>query len=257
LVRLQSFFEVKAMWKMSSLLTALIMSALAVETSGGDLPTITRKLAKEPKYIHAPKYFLLVFGPEAKTGVWCVLDGKKTLYVDRNGNGDLTEEDERFVLNEEEKQFLVGDITERDGKTRHRNLRVRPPADPVQKGSDGYVLIEVEINGRYIMFTTIEMNQAMARPQDAPVRHLGGPLSVDFSSKDYDKLVRGKSGQLVTIVIGTFDPRPKNGSGDARVFVDHRKGVPQEIHPVAEITYPGATLGATRIVNKELMTDRC
>src|SRR5260370_19004550 len=171
------------MWKMASLMAAILMSALAVEAPGSDWPTINRKLAKEPKYTHAPKYFLLVFGPKAKTSVWCVLEGNKILYVDRNGNGDLTEKDERFVLNEEEKRFLVGDITESDGKIIHRNLRVWPPADPAKKGSDGYVMIEVEINGRYVMLTTIEMNQPMARPQDAPVRNLGVHLRVDFPNK--------------------------------------------------------------------------
>jgi hypothetical protein len=42
-----------------------------------------------------PKYCLLVFGPEAKHRVWLVLDGD-TLYVDKNGNGDLTEVGERI-----------------------------------------------------------------------------------------------------------------------------------------------------------------
>jgi hypothetical protein len=246
------------MRKMASFLAAALMTALATEAAASSgLPTFDRKLVKEPKYSQAPKYFLLVFGPEAKTSIWCVLDGNKILYVDRNGNGDLTEGDERLVLNEEEKQFLVGDITEKDGKTRHRNLRVQPLTGRAQKGSDGYVMIDVEIRGRYMMFTTIEMNPAMARPQDAPVRHLGGPLSVDLFDNDHVKLVRGKSGQLVTIAIGTFDPRPKDGSDDAKVFVDHRKGVPQDIHPVAEISYPAGTPGAPRIVNKEPMTGRC
>ena len=56
-----------------------------------DLTRIERFIAKEPLYkTKAPEYCLLVFGPEAKTRVWLVRDGD-TLYVDRNGNGDLTE----------------------------------------------------------------------------------------------------------------------------------------------------------------------
>jgi len=240
------------MGKIASFMAAILMSALAAESSGYDFPTISRKLTREPKYTHNPQYFLLVFGPEAKTSVWCVLDGDKTLYVDRNGNGDLTEEGERFVLNEKENQFLVGDITEKDGKTTYRNLRVWPPTG-TKKGSAGYFMIDVEIEGRYVMFTTIDINKGMARPQDAPVRHLGGPLSVAYPGKDQDKLVRGKSDLTLTIFIGTFN----DASGDSGVSVEHAKGVPEGIHPVAQIAYPGKTPGAPRVIRKELLTHRC
>src|SRR5262249_3478620 len=50
---------------------------------------------KEPAYRQEPRYTLLVFGPQREQRVWMVLDGA-TLYVDRNGNGDLTEPDERL-----------------------------------------------------------------------------------------------------------------------------------------------------------------
>src|SRR5262249_30707918 len=56
-----------------------------------------RTIAREPAYASkAPKYCLLVYGPEERARVWLVLDGD-ILYVDRNGNGDLTEEGNRFV----------------------------------------------------------------------------------------------------------------------------------------------------------------
>ena len=58
--------------------------------SAADLSRIERKIAKEPAYqSQQPGYCLLVFGQEAKTRVWVVRDGD-TLFVDRNGNGDLT-----------------------------------------------------------------------------------------------------------------------------------------------------------------------
>ena len=56
-----------------------------------DLTKVDRSIKKEPAYqTKAPRYCLLVFGPRADYRVWLVLDGS-TLYVDRNGNGDLTE----------------------------------------------------------------------------------------------------------------------------------------------------------------------
>ena len=72
----------------------LLLCALPAQAA--DLAKIERTIAKEPKYEWKPKYGLLVFGPEAKFHVWLVLDGS-TLYVDRNGNGDLTEPDKRVT----------------------------------------------------------------------------------------------------------------------------------------------------------------
>src|SRR5262245_50021257 len=62
-----------------------------------DAVKIDRSIIKEPAYqSKSPKYCLLVFGPEAKTRVWLVIDpDARLLYVDRNGNGDLTEKGER------------------------------------------------------------------------------------------------------------------------------------------------------------------
>jgi hypothetical protein len=63
----------------------------SLPASAVDLGKIERRIAKEPAYkTKTPKYCLLVFGPEAKHRVWLVLDGD-TLYIDKNGNGDLTD----------------------------------------------------------------------------------------------------------------------------------------------------------------------
>jgi RNA polymerase sigma factor (sigma-70 family) len=65
----------------------------AKDAGAPDLAKIVRRIRKEPKYqSKSPRYCLLVFGPKAKDRVWLVMDGN-TLYVDRNGNGDLTEKD--------------------------------------------------------------------------------------------------------------------------------------------------------------------
>src|SRR5437867_2527641 len=80
-------------------LSALFLAVATEIPSRGadlDLAKINRTIAREPAYRNRPKYCLLVFGNEAKFRVWLVLDGD-VLYVDRNGNGDLTERDERVV----------------------------------------------------------------------------------------------------------------------------------------------------------------
>src|SRR5262249_28513553 len=110
-------------------LAAFIGLVLAASPlAAADLTKIDRKIGKEPVYQSKPKYCLLVFGPEAKTRVWVVLDGQ-TLYVDRNGDGDLTESGERVVVKKEAAAqpgegvtFEAGEIQE--GTLRHKNLQV-------------------------------------------------------------------------------------------------------------------------------------
>src|SRR5262245_18776997 len=69
----------------------------AASVPGADLANIDRSLKKEPAYKSKPKYCLIVFGPEVTARVWMVLD-EDTLYVDRDGNGDLTGADEKVKL---------------------------------------------------------------------------------------------------------------------------------------------------------------
>src|SRR5947199_8649492 len=82
------------------LLPALAGLALAAGLApAADLSKVERTIAKEPAYrTKAPLYGLLVFGPAAKTRVWVVLDGTD-LYVDTNGDGDLTAPGKRFPGN--------------------------------------------------------------------------------------------------------------------------------------------------------------
>jgi hypothetical protein len=80
--------------------------------AGPDLIKIDRTILKEPSYrTKSPKYCLLVFGLKAKTRVWLVLDGD-LLYVDRDGDGDLTGAGERVEVPE----FKPGDGPFHDGE---------------------------------------------------------------------------------------------------------------------------------------------
>src|SRR2546423_1487819 len=110
------------------LAVVLLFGLLAAPLTAVDLTKIDRTILKEPVYkSKAPRYCLLVFGPEAKTRVWLVLDGD-TLYVDRNGNGDLTEEGERVAAKDDRRRsegqftFEVGDL--RDGALLHKKFNI-------------------------------------------------------------------------------------------------------------------------------------
>jgi hypothetical protein len=81
--------------RLAQFLVAIALLCCTVTVSAADLTKVDRTIQKEPAYHSKPKYCLLVFGPEARQRVWLVLDGD-TLYVDKNGNGDLTEEGKRI-----------------------------------------------------------------------------------------------------------------------------------------------------------------
>src|SRR5262245_39634776 len=116
--------------RIARVLSALAFLALSLApASAADLTKVDRTIAKEPAYKSKPRYCLLVFGPEAKTRVWLVLDGD-VLYVDRNGDGDLTQKDERLMperppLDDRWHDYVIGDIIDLDGRTKYPNLRLR------------------------------------------------------------------------------------------------------------------------------------
>jgi hypothetical protein len=68
-----------------------LLLGCSIRVMAADLAAIDRSIKKEPVYASkSPRHVLLVLGLEAKDRVWLVKDGD-VLYVDRNGNGDLTE----------------------------------------------------------------------------------------------------------------------------------------------------------------------
>src|SRR5262249_49972156 len=127
--------QMNCSWFRQALLGSVL---LAVPASAADLAKIDRKLVKEPAYRSKPMYCLLVFGAEAKTRAWLVLDGD-ILYIDRHADGDLTHPDDRLkvhrvtkdgpnVMSSETKVFL--DVIP-PGKADGRNA-------PTLKGSRRY-----------------------------------------------------------------------------------------------------------------------
>jgi len=78
---------------------------------------------KEPTYANAPQYLLLHFGMKVETRIWLVLDGER-LFVDRNGDGDLTQSNEvvKGTKADDRLTFEIGEIREKDRV--HRDLKL-------------------------------------------------------------------------------------------------------------------------------------
>ena len=170
------------------------LSTWAVNIPAADLTKIDRTIAKEPVYKGQPKYCLLVFGAEAKHRAWLIMDDE-ALYVDRNGNGNLTENEKRIPRT----KFIngavrVGILDFGEGK-RYTNL--------ILSG------VTLEIQGKYRQRAGRDAQGDLAfaaKPQDAPVIHFDGPLAFDQFDYCHDKpaaLVRGNKPGAFAVSVGT------------------------------------------------------
>src|SRR5687768_5807002 len=118
-----------------SLLALFALAVCVVYASATDLAAIPRNIVNEPAYQGKPHYCLLAFGKEAKTRIWLVHDGKSA-FVDRNGNGDLTDPCEQVKVGG---HFAINKLVESPGVV-HGNLQVFNAQDgtfEMQLHSDG------------------------------------------------------------------------------------------------------------------------
>src|SRR5262249_46791036 len=210
---------------LSLISTLLVVGNTAVTAWGADLTKIDRTIAKEPAYKAKPQYCLLLFGPEAKTRVWLVRDGD-VLYVDRNGNGDLTEDGERVVSQGGPAPgFEAGDITEAGGRVKHTQLRVHF-LDNDRSGIWTSLQMSIEGKGPQAASEGERSLRFAARPKDAPVVHFNGPLTIRVVKR------LGGAGERFFAEIGT----PGLGRGTfATISPGHPGLIPKGIFPVAEM----------------------
>jgi hypothetical protein len=236
----------KPSWPPAIILTLLFAVQPAL---GIDLAKMDRTIAKEPAYqSKMPTYGLLVFGPEAKSRAWVVLAGD-FLYVDRNCNGDLTEAGERLVIQRSwelnfDKQkpgkWIPGDdvpveIIEPDG-TKHQVT--------FRRTSTGVGLAARSHGGQYVGATYRDDLVFATRPQEAPIVHLNGPLTLQLVDSPR-QWAPGESVELV-VLFGT----PGLGKGTFAYMIHDFKP-----RPTADIEFPAKQRGdapmAVKVALKE------
>jgi hypothetical protein len=216
---------------------ALIIS-LGATARATPLKEIDRTIQKQPAYKSSPGYCLLVFGPEADTRVWLVIDGN-TLHIDRDADGDLTRAANLVQLEKSEgteQIFEGGDVVVSADRKKHANIRVE------RYGEETLVTVEFDPRHRQIAGVDATGNLELAKTaKAAPIIHFGGPLTMQTNG---DALHRGETSILYAMV-GT----PGVGRGTF-ASIQHDLCIPPELHPVAEvvITEPGKALPATQRV---------
>ncbi len=261
------------MWKA---ITLLFLMAVSSPCFAVDLTKIERSIRKETAYQDKPKYCLLVFGPEATTRVWLVLDGKR-LFVDRNGNGDLTDDGEPVAAAEsarimEEEAYEVGEI--RDGTRTHKNLTLRSRKLESYYDADGsirkwvaatpgarglFLRAEIEMPGwkgngvggrieQYVFFRDAHGFLTFAdQPRNAPILHFGGPWQI----VNAPRLIAGRETELI-VNVGTLGL----GAGTfARIA--YEGVIPEQVYPRVEITFPAKNPGEPPLKRHFELKGRC
>jgi hypothetical protein len=246
-----------------------------------------KSIKKEPAYqTKSPRYGLIAFGPEAKDRVWVVFDGN-ALYVDRNGNGDLTDPGEKVEAKKPTRprddsdgyQFDVGELS-LGGRT-HKAATVF--ATPLKVYNDGElgkradvkaelardpkalvfgVQCDVEVPGvkgggvgGRLTFSAgpLDLNGLLlfaGKPAAAPVVHFGGPLQVTFYG-ELPTMRVGRDSEFV-LVVGT----PGAGNGTF-AMLGYEGTIPKESQPAAEVTYQPKKPGDPPVKEKYEIKERC
>jgi hypothetical protein len=248
-------------------------------TFATDLAKIDRTIAKEPAYRSKPKYCLLVFGQETKHRVWLVQDGD-TLFVDRNGNGDLTEPGNKIAAEKKDERgldeitFKVPEI--RVGGRVHKDIRLWIPKledmDHIDKRIKAIVAknpqarayrvsMEIErpgwkgsgIGGRVQQTSfVVDVNgvlQFADRPQDAPILHFDGPLEITLFGQ-----MELRIGRQTDVVLGVGSPGFGPGT---QTYVEYDGVIPEKVNPTIEIVYAAKKSGDPPIREKHELKERC
>ena len=211
-------------------ISLIAVALLAGAASAADLSKIDRKIAKEPTYARGNvKYCLAVFGTDAGKRVWIVADGQ-SLYVDINGNGDLTDKGEKFKLSSEGAQQEVS-------LDKERNLRITADDDDF-----GLVHTGDGVHTQYCW------PKAAAKAAEASIVHFAGPLTLSLDDKELD--CKEDEPELYAR-IGT------QGLGEGTFASISYSKVPAGAHPVAEMELPGKDASSKPIRVRFDLKERC
>ena len=259
------------------LILVMFAPALAGEPAAIDLAQIDRSIVKEPPYVGRPHYALIVVGPRAEHRSWLVMDGDETLYFDRNGNGDLTDPEDRIRLDAEatgkmhmaEESTLSGMNAFDLGKVMGVSLRfdywVRKrgfvPADErLRKFKQEREANDWE-NGtlwRLAAKGSHAQNPVLlaARPADAQILHLDGPLTFALKWGELQALQPWPKTTVFDVHIGTSALPPKNYN--YRMFAPLTEfEIPRKVHPRAKFEFPPKSPGSAPVVSMVELDLRC
>ena len=240
----------------------LTLTGANASPSSGQTPVDLSKVREEtsreliePVYQNGPKYTLLVFGPEAEKAIWVVLDGNENIYADMNGDGDITDEGEKFDL--------VKGRTNPEGRTLYFNrakLGEVPPysiAFTILVRNPDYIATDIEIRKSIdeVKKNNWTMGLVTRRPGrdgmtgftslifvpnqvDAQVTWMGGPLSLVTDEDRFSKesVLRRDKKDSLTVSVGTVG-LPATNSDEMVITPLTQNELPEAKHPIATLRF--------------------
>jgi len=246
----------------------LLAGVLAAAT---DLSTVDRKIAKLPKFTAEKQlYALLILGKDAATKVWLVADGEN-LYVDRNGNGDLTDDGEPLAAKTSTDlrgryrtcEWSVGRLAPRSPYLVHVAVQYINtswhPEDPALADPQWDTLLKLPDANR----SAIRVRRPVSRrdysgstgfrssPEDAPVLHMDGPLTLLL--KGGPTLKRTEPTEL-QVTVGT--PAWSRDLPGSYVWLAY-EAFPAAARPVIEVEFPGRRPGSYLPVRRFTLDGKC
>ena len=172
-------------------------------TGEDSLKSIERTIAKQPE-LRDPLFALAVLGPEQDSRIWLIADKSSpdaanhdVLYIDLNGDGDLTAADERFNQPEGESRFTLPELIDPKTGIKHTDfsLRLSPGEKPTH-------MISLKWRGKYAFGGGYPVNPENGymrfgkSPQDAPIVWLNGDGPFRFQPWLNESLVIGQETDL-------------------------------------------------------------
>lgn len=261
------------------LVSALSTFVFAEDSQLADLQKIDRSIRREPVYQATPHYALLVFGLKAQHRSWLVVDGQDVVYVDRNGNGDLTESDERVELDVEATRKI--NMAKKGG---YKGMNVFP----LGKVADVQLELQVwvrnpehvptnEILRSYydkrtkhgwenstLWRATADGSQAQIpvlltlRPEDAQISRLGGPLTFCLKWGERQMLQSWPKQTVFDLHIGTPGVPARNYDEKSGILSPLTVSeIPKDVHPVATFDFPAKSADQPSISRVISLDRRC
>ncbi|HEY1376551.1 MAG TPA: hypothetical protein VGF55_07140 [Gemmataceae bacterium] len=237
----------------------IALLAAAGPVAAVDFAALDRRIAREPAYAGKPLYALALLGPEAKVRVWLALDGEK-LYVDKNCNGDLTDDGPPAELKDttiDPASYEMIDASPDGGKTVYEfhvtlwgrpsfRRRADPDAEPFNQSVDVFFR-----DGRRFGAWGDQHGPLLFAPkrEDAPVLHFGGPLRMGFEVRQ--PLRKDKDGLELSACVGTPGSRP-----GAWVHLMYDT-IPEQFHPRAVLEFPPEKPGGPPVRTEFVLGHRC
>jgi hypothetical protein len=241
--------------RFSAVLTAVVMTCQGAAATI-DFAKVDRRIAKEPAYQSKPLYCFALIGPEGKTRVWMVVDGER-LFVDKNCNGDLTDDGGPQELKDKRTDpasFDKVEVSPDTGTTKYVfdvTLWSRPSFGRTSEEAYHQSVHVHFPDGRYYGAWGDQHSSLYfaERPQDAPVLHYGGDLRMGFEVRQ--PLAREKGALKLSACVGTPGSRP-----GAFVHLLYTT-IPKGLQPTAVLEFPAAGAGRPPVRVEVVLKERC